>query len=137
MIPFLRRLVYDLLHAPRAFMFGRKVRPMAFWVGYVNVVLIVGSLLNIVVGVNLNGVAGSVLSIPAAAAVILMIVGFWRDSPKLMSDGLLWSAALWWVVSVIALSDAWDTSISGWIAIGLAGMTTWAWWIEVDEGRSV
>ena len=119
----------------RTTMFGRKVRPMAFWVGYCNVVLIAGVLLDIAVGVTLNGVVGSLLGVPAAAALLLMAAGFWLNKPRIMADGLLLSAALWWTVSIFAIADTWNESISGWIAIGLGGMTTWAWWIEVDEDR--
>lgn len=120
---------------PRWRMFGRKVRPLSFWTGYVSLILTVGLLLDMITGTTLNGIVGIVLLPVAVAVFLLLFLGFWLNSSRAMTHGLLISAGMWSAVAVIVLAETWSTSISGWIAVAWAGVTAWAWWIEVDVER--
>lgn len=114
-------------------MFGCKVRPLAFWVGYITVVLMVGISMGMIVGTTLDTGLGRVLVVPSGIVVALLVGGFWANRPSWMTWGLLGSTGVWATVAAATLSQTWHTSISGWLAVGWAGVTAWAWWIEVGE----
>lgn len=119
----------------RAYMFGRRVRPLAFWTGYVTVVLLAGIALGMIVGTTLDDGIGRILAVPGAAVVVLLLAGFWANRPRLMSWGLLIATGVWSTVAAVALSETWSTSISGWLAVGWAGVNAWAWWIEAGDAQ--
>ena len=114
-------------------MFGRRVSPLAFWIGYLDVVLLVGISMGMIVGTNLDTGLGRALAVPVVIVVLLMVAGFWANIARWMSWGLLISTAIWVTVAAAILPETWDMSISGWMAVGLAGLTSWAWWIEVGD----
>lgn len=119
----------------RAIMFGRRVSPLSFWVGYLDLVLLAGITMSMVVSTDLDTGVGRWL-VPFVLMVVgLLIAGFWSNNPRLMSWGLLLSAGTWATVAAAVLPETWHTSIFGWMAIGLVGLTLWAWWIEEGEVR--
>lgn len=121
----------------RAYMFGRRISPLAFWVGYLSLVLTVGVYLDLIVGTNIDSGLGQFIAIPSAAVILLLAYGFWFNKPNMMTHGLLLSTFVWLTVSASSLPETWNMSISGWSSVGLAGLTSWAWWIEVGECSDV
>ena len=119
----------------RRIMFGRKVRPMSFWVGYANVLLLIGVAAQALSGTVVDGKLGFLFAVPMLTATLLLAGGFWLRSERTMTWGLLVSSGLWFAVSTLILAETATTDIDGWFAAAFCGMTAWAWWIEVDDGR--
>ena len=114
-------------------MFGRRVSPLAFWIGYFDFILLMGVTLGMIVSTDLDTGLGRYLVPPVIVIVGMLVAGFWANRPRPMSWGLLLSAGAWATVAAGVLPETWNRSIFGWMAIGLVGLTLWAWWIEEGE----
>ena len=74
---------------------GRYVRPYSFAASVGGAVLAVSTMLHAAAGDLLDQLPGHVIGIVAGVSTVLLTLGWWWRSDRLMTTGLLWSAVSW------------------------------------------
>lgn len=112
--------------------FGRVIRPFSFAVSLATAVLTVGIVTNQTVGVSLDGVAGHLIGVAAAASTVLMWWGWWGRSVWAMTQGLLVSAGVWAAAGAAILFEG-ASWVSGCVALCWAIASAGSWILEVND----
>ena len=114
---------------------GRALRPYSLAVSLATMVLAYAVLAGVAVGQSLDGPLGKAFGVAALVTAFWLVAGWWAQQDRWMVRGLLWSAALWFGVSGMILTEAGPLSVSGLLA-GCWGVASGgAWLLEVSEGE--
>ena len=109
--------------------FGRKVRPYALWLSIATATSAWSLLTHRAVGASLDGAAGLIIGLAAAAAVVVLWVGYLARIDQLMRSGLLLAAGSWLAIGVfLALEGA--SPVSAILAFCWSGASAGAYLLE-------
>ncbi len=105
----------------------RQFRPYAFGVAFATSVIAYACLAGIAVGRLLDGAAGIIVGLAAAATVATLLAGWVCQRQEWMLHGLLWSTGIWAAVTTILAIDVGVTNVNTLLAASFVVMSGGAW----------
>lgn len=111
----------------------RAVKPLSFWVSIYTFLLALMILSDQAIGKLLDGPIGDGVGLAAAAATVLLWVGWWGQRHATMCHGLLLAASVISAVIATVFAEYGLVNWSAWLSVPVAGLCASAWYLEVSD----